>query len=333
MPITISQQAFWELFSETEEIQNQCADEFETICPYPQELGQGNLRYIHLREGLELTIADYQLHDYLILKSPERQHDVEFTFYLSGGHKNQSSSALAGQYAICGSGVAPKESYEWLASQRTLSINLHIEPEFFCSCLDLRTEQKSAQLAHLVEKPENKYYVRSGNTTSVMTMALQQILQCSYQGVTKRIYLESKALELMALLISEELALGQSQINAYHLKPDDIERIHCAKDILLQNIDNPPSLIELARMVGLNDCTLKRGFRQVFNTTAFGYLHHQRLEKAGQLLAIGEMSIGEVARAVGFADRSYFAAAFRKQYGVNPSVYLRTHQQPMKNSA
>lgn len=86
-------------------------------------------------------------------------------------------------------------------------------------------------------------------------------------------------------------------------------------------------------MVGLNDCTLKRGFRQVFHTTAFGYLHHQRLEKAGQLLAIGEMSIGEVARAVGFADRSYFAAAFRKQYGVNPSVYLRTHQQPMKNSA
>ncbi|UKO96839.1 hypothetical protein [Nostoc sp. UHCC 0870] len=59
MPITISQQAFWELFSETEEIQNQCADEFETICPYPQELGQGNLLYIHLREGLELTIADY----------------------------------------------------------------------------------------------------------------------------------------------------------------------------------------------------------------------------------------------------------------------------------
>ncbi|MEA5569265.1 AraC family transcriptional regulator [Anabaena sp. UHCC 0399] len=333
MSITISQPDFWELFSETEEIQNQCADKFETICPYPQALGQGNLRYIHLREGLELTIADYQLHDDLILKSPERQHSLEFTFYLSGGHKNQSSSALAGQYAICGSGVAPKESYEWLASQRTLAINLHIEPEFFCSCLDLHTEQRTVQLTHLLGTPEQKFYVRSGNTTSVMTMALQQILQCPYQGVTKRIYLESKALELMALLISEELALGQSQKDVCHLKPDDIERIHCAKDILLENINNPPSLIELARMVGLNDCTFKRGFRQVFGTTAFGYLHDHRLEKAGQLLAAGEMSIKEVARVVGFTDRSYFAAAFRKQYGVNPSLYLRSHQKQMRNSA
>ncbi|AFY49094.1 DNA-binding domain-containing protein, AraC-type [Nostoc sp. PCC 7524] len=333
MSITISQPAFWELFSEIEEIQNQCADKFEMFCQYPQALGEGNLRYIHLREGLDLTIADYQLHDCLILKSPERRHGIEFTFYLSGGHKNQFNSAFAGQYAICSSGIAPKECYEWLANQRTLAINLHIEPEFFCSCLDLKSEQKSAQIAHLLGTPEKKYYVRSGKTTSVMTMALQQILQCPYQGVTKRIYLESKALELMALLIADELALGESKKGAYYLKSDDIDRIHYAKDILLQNIDNPPSLIELAHQVGLNDCTLKRGFRQVFGTTAFGYLHHQRLEKAGQLLAIGEMSIGEVARAVGFADRSYFAAAFRKQYGVNPSVYLRTHQKPMRNSA
>jgi AraC-like DNA-binding protein len=333
MSITISQPDFWELFAATEEIQNQCADEYETICQYPQQLGQGNLRDIHLREGLELTIADYQLHDDLTLKSPERQHGVEFTFYLSGGHKNQFSSAFAGQYAICGSGIAPKEAYEWLANQRTLAINIHIEPEFLCSCLNLHTEKKSAQLIHLIGKPEKKYYVRSGKTTSVMTVALQQILQCPYEGVTKRIYLESKALELMALLIAEELTLGQPQKDVYHLKPDDIDRIHYAKDILLKNIDNPPSLIELARMVGLNDCTLKRGFRQVFGTTAFGYLHHQRLEKAGQLLAKGEMSIKEVARAVGFADRSYFAAAFRKQYGVNPSLYLRSHQQQMRNSA
>ncbi|MBD6617807.1 helix-turn-helix transcriptional regulator [Komarekiella sp. 'clone 1'] len=333
MSITISQPAFWELFAETEEISNQCADELETICKYPQELGQGHLRYIHLREGLDLTIADYQLNDYLILKSPERKHSLEFTFYLSGGHKNQSSSAFAGQYAICGSGIAPKESYEWLANQRTLAINLHIEPEFFCSCLDLGSGQKSAQLAHLVGIPEQKFYVRSGNTTSVITVVLQQILQFPYQGITKRIYLESKALELITLLVAEELALGQSKINTYYLKPDDIDRIHRAKDILLQNIDNPPSLIELARMVGLNDCTLKRGFRQVFNTTAFGYLHQQRLEKAGQLLAVGEMSIGEVARAIGFADRSYFAAAFRRKYGVNPSLYLKSHQEQIKNSA
>ncbi|PIG90499.1 AraC family transcriptional regulator [Gloeocapsopsis sp. IPPAS B-1203] len=333
MSITILQTDFWQLFSEAEELPKQFTDEFDTIYRYPQELGQGYIRYLQLREGLDLTIAEYQLHDHLILKSPERQHDVEFTFYLSGGHKNQFSSAFTDQYAVCGSGLAPKECYEWLANPKNVSISIQIEAEFFYSYLDLHTEQKATQLTHLLGKPENRYYVRSGNTNSLMTIALQQILQCPYQDVAKRIYLESKALELIALLIVEELALGQFKKDIYYLKPDDIERIHYAKDVLIKNIDNPPSLIALARLVGLNDCTLKRGFHQVFGTTAFSYLHHYRLEKAEQLLAAGEMSVGEVARTVGFADRSYFAAAFRKKYGVNPSLYLKSRQKQRKNSA
>ncbi len=69
--------------------------------------------------------------------------------------------------------------------------------------------------------------------------------------------------------------------------------------------------------------TLKRGFRQVFGTTVFGYLHHYRLEQARQLLEAGDMNITETAHAIGFADRSYFAAAFRKKFGLNPSRYLK----------
>ncbi|BDA72591.1 transcriptional regulator [Rivularia sp. IAM M-261] len=330
MSITISQQAFWELFSVTQEIQNSFRDEFETVWQYPQELGQGNLRYIQLREGLELTIADYQLYDSLILKLPEREHSIEYTFYLSGGHKNKYSSASTGQYAFCGTGIAPQESCEWLANEKTISINVHIQPEFFHSYLGIYSGQNSSQLAYLVGKSEQRYYVRSGNTTPTMAVVLQHILQCPYQGITKGIYLESKVLELMALLIEEELASINGNKNDFYLKPNDIERIYCARDILLRNIENPPSLIELARLVGLNDCTLKRGFRYCFGTTAFGYLHHQRLEKAAQLLAVGNMSIREVTRAVGFADRSYFATAFRKKYGVNPSLYLKTH---LKNTS
>lgn len=94
-------------------------------------------------------------------------------------------------------------------------------------------------------------------------------------------------------------------------------------------MDQPPSLINLARQVGLNDCTLKRGFRQVFGKTAFGYLHDYRLEQARQLLQERELNISEVAHTIGFASRSYFAAAFRKKFGVSPRDYLSQH----KNSA
>lgn len=101
-----------------------------------------------------------------------------------------------------------------------------------------------------------------------------------------------------------------------------------AKDILNANFDNPPSLTELARQVGLNDCTLKRGFREVFGTTAFGYLHDYRLEQALQLLQERHLNISEIARKVGFASYTSLSKGFRRKYGVSPKQY----QTQLRNS-
>ncbi|NJL55593.1 helix-turn-helix transcriptional regulator [bacterium] len=43
-----------------------------------------------------------------------------------------------------------------------------------------------------------------------------------------------------------------------------------------------------------------------------------------QLLTAGEMTVAEAASAVGYANRSHFALAFRQQFGLNPSTYRRS---------
>lgn len=93
-------------------------------------------------------------------------------------------------------------------------------------------------------------------------------------------------------------------------------------------MDDPPSLLALARQVGLNDFKLKRGFRQVFGTTAFGYLHDQRMERARQLLEERRFNVTEVACTVGYANPSHFAAAFKRKFGVNPGAYSRDYCTP-----
>jgi len=98
-------------------------------------------------------------------------------------------------------------------------------------------------------------------------------------------------------------------------------------EVLVARLSDPPSLMELARLVGINDCKLKAGFRQVFGTTVFGYLHNCRMERSRQLLEAGEMSVAQAAQTVGFVNRSHFAIAFRKKFGVNPSTYRRTRSQ------
>ncbi len=148
------------------------------------------------------------------------------------------------------------------------------------------------------------------------------------QGAARRLYLESKGLELIALHLDQlKISLPlDSSVKGRQLKPDDISRIHQAKDILIRNIHTPPSLLSLARQVGINDCKLKRGFRQAFGTTVFGYLHNHRMAQAARLLQSNQMTVTGVAAAVGFANRGSFAAAFRRKFGVNPKVYQSAFQ-------
>lgn len=327
MAIVISKSDYWELLSAVDSTGHHPPDSFETIWMYPKQLGEGYWREIQLRDGLDLAIAHYQLHDSMTMQLPEREHPLEYSFHLSGGFKSQQNAACAGQYSLCGSGLAPVETNEWSDLEQT-EVSVHIDPALFAAWLN-HSGAIPQELQHLIQSPPQIYYVRSGVTTGAMQMALQQILHCPFQGITKRVYLESKVWELMALLVEQELKLHENRRSPHctrALKPDDVDRIHQARAILLQRLDNPPSLIELARQVGLNDCTLKRGFRQVFGTTAFGCLHDYRLEQARQLLEERRLNVSEIAQAIGFANRSYFAAAFRKKFGVTPREYLSNYK-------
>ena len=107
---------------------------------------------------------------------------------------------------------------------------------------------------------------------------------------------------------------------ASDLQPDDVARIHYAGDLLRQRLSDPPSLLELARLIGLNDYKLKQGFRQVFNTTVFGYLTQRRMEKACQLL-VQRHTVAVVAAAVGYASPTAFSGAFRRRFGISPKRY------------
>lgn len=326
MTITISQQDYWELMADTEKVEPSHSEGLMyPAWRYPNTLGRGHYHFIELRDGIDLCITHYQLHDDVVIQSPERSHPLEYTFRIADGTPRGSSSASqVGTYSIWGSGLAPAEPHQDHAVTPTTEVNVHIDPEVFQSFMSYSSDLAFKQLAHLVRPVDQPYYQRSDAMNPAMQMVVHQLLHCPFLGMTQMMYLESKVWELMALLIEQEQSLHHPSHSLPTLKPDDIERIHQAKEILLSQMEQPPSLSDLARRVGLNDCTLKRGFRQVFGKTAFGYLHDYRLEQARQLLQKRHLNVSEVARAIGFANRSYFAAAFRKKYGVSPKHYL-TH--------
>lgn len=147
-----------------------------------------------------------------------------------------------------------------------------------------------------------------------------ELFHCDAQGASRQLFWEAKGLELLSALIG---GLEEASEAAQPFGRRDLERLECAKLSLVARMDDPPSLRELAREVGLNELKLKQGFRTLYGTSVYGYLRTERMEAAQRLLRRGELGVTEVALRVGYANPSKFAAAFRRHFGVVPSALRR----------
>jgi AraC family transcriptional regulator, transcriptional activator of the genes for pyochelin and ferripyochelin receptors len=320
--IALAEADFWDLWYENNPITRyaESGDDSDMIYTCPEWMGRGYERSIQLR-GIELLLIDETYHDDLSIHSSveeagEEDRCIEFGFNLSGVWANRTGGQNFLEWGLCDGSI-----YAAQGKKRLLKVDIHLESvDLLRSFVSGDLNRFPLELRNLIVEGRSQPYSDLGLITPAMKLALKQIINCPFQGLTKRIYLEGKCLELIALKL-DQLADGSSQL-LITLKPDDCDRIYHARDILTLNSDNPPTLLELARQVGLNDCTLKKGFRQIFGTTAFGYLHSYRMEQAKTLLLEQKLPVSQVAQAVGYASRSAFIAAFRKCFGVNPSVFV-----------
>lgn len=325
MTFTLSRLEYDDLWRSCPASKTQTSGDSETLAFCPDRLGSGYIRTFHLRD-INLTIFDYQLRDDLVVVDEDEPGTtwLEFGFNISG---NRSGKRTGQSFAEWGTDMEGGTfSYETLAEERVFKVDIHLTPHRqFSDFMMGDFDRFPPELKRWLDGDDCICYSEVNSINPAMRQALNQILLCPYQGTTRQIYLESRCLELVALKL-EQLAVqranGETETKRQALlKPDDIDRIYLAAEILTASLEQPPSLIELSRQVNLNDYKLKVGFRQLFGTTVFGYLHQHRMAKARHLLAEQQMTVGEVAQAVGYASQSRFAAAFRKQFGVNPKSY------------
>ncbi|WP_170299145.1 helix-turn-helix transcriptional regulator [Larkinella terrae] len=158
--------------------------------------------------------------------------------------------------------------------------------------------------------------------TPAMNALIRDIMDCRKTGLMKRLFLEAKVLELFMLQL-EQFNTDVPTERDTCLKTGDHERLEAAKALLEGDLQAPGSLLSIAHQVGLNDYKLKRGFKEVYGTTLFGYWHDLRMAEARRLLCEGKKAVGEVADAIGYQNPHHFTAAFKKKYGVLPSQLNR----------
>ena len=153
-----------------------------------------------------------------------------------------------------------------------------------------------------------------------MHAIIQDMRHTSYRGHLKDLYLESKTIELFLLQIAQlDRRESTPQVK---LRKHDIAGLHEIKRYIELNFDEPMSIAELSRKAGINQMKLKTGFKQLFNTTVFGYLHFIRMQEARRLLTEEDMHVNEVAFRIGYKHPHHFTVAFKKHFNVTP-IQLR----------
>ena len=151
---------------------------------------------------------------------------------------------------------------------------------------------------------------------------LYQLVHCPYREAVRPIYRQGKLLELLSAY-TDELLDRQTVAGGYPgLSRQDIASIHKAKQFLDQHFVAPPTLAGLSKIICLNEFKLKNGFKQLFGQTVHAYVISKKLELARHLFEEQQLNVGEAAAYIGYANASYFTAAFRKKFGVSPSEYL-----------
>jgi AraC family transcriptional activator of pyochelin receptor len=147
---------------------------------------------------------------------------------------------------------------------------------------------------------------------------IRQIINCNYSTELKKMFLLSKSIELL-VLSAESYSYSENKKEIFVKNKSDKEKIIAVRDLINENLNCPPNLNQIAKTIGLNEYKLKRGFKEVFNNTVFGYLTEQRLNLAMQYLKDTQKTSSEIAYSLGYATPQHFSNAFKKKFGFAPN--------------
>lgn len=171
------------------------------------------------------------------------------------------------------------------------------------------------------ENINQKYYKESAIPPS-LAMVIEQVFTVRLNPGIQDLYFKGKVFEILSLYFGPEENKDAEKC-PFLLDESNVEKIREAKRIVLEKMADPPGLPELAKAIGLNEYQLKVGFKNIYGTTVYKYLHEHKMEQARKMLTSGEFRVNEVGFQVGYSNPSHFIAAFKKKYGVTPKKYLQ----------
>lgn len=134
-----------------------------------------------------------------------------------------------------------------------------------------------------------------------------------------QLFYEGKVLEALGLLVERTRASRQKP--HARLSDEDAERIRTVVAYIDDHAANNLLLSDLACAACMSPTKFKESFRIETGLTLTAYVQQRRVSMAELLLRQPDLTIAQVARAVGYTCAGRFSEIFRRETGMLPSEY------------
>ncbi|WP_324171563.1 AraC family transcriptional regulator [Sulfurimonas sp.] len=284
---------------------------------FPIDIGTNITNKINIQDGFLLLKINYKLQRPIQIEAKQNSKKFVITMSLKGS--STYTNAIDKKTVPFKEGFTTISLFEKTQGFREFhdkeveQIRLILDEDFL-----QRNLQKSLLQKYFINSDKYLNLISFSPTLIQSQIIITEILDCQLQGELKKIYLQSKSLELLHVELSK---LGTKE-NKILLDNYDKTAIYKAKEILINNMENPPSIVDLAKQVHMNEFKLKVGFKKIFHTSPYKLLLKYKMNEAKIMLHSGEYNINEVAKLIGYKYASNFTNAFMKEFGLSPKSYI-----------
>lgn len=297
----------------------------------PESKGSGFISGYSFDHGMSLLYLECRLKEQLdLVLTAGKVHPLHFHFCGKGEFRhelcdgeiayqlNPLSGSISANPAKCG------QRLSFPPNVQIVHTNVMVDRSEYLKKIDCDLENMHEKLETVFRDVEAEHtFLHEVNYSIPTAECIRHIAGNGYESLIRSAFAEAKTLELLALQLKQFADDLDPDTRYITLKKYDLDQILNAKEILVSDLQNAPTIQDLAKLSGINQQKLKRGFKQVFGTTINQYLRDVRLETAKFLIMDGKSTIQDIAERVGYSNQSHFARRFREKYGMLPKKALQ----------
>lgn len=169
----------------------------------------------------------------------------------------------------------------------------------------------------------DKPIIEPKEINSSIKLILNQLITKQTNESLRPIFIKGKVYELLSYYFSTPTE-NDNESCPYIATEETITKIKHAKQLIIKEMNNPPSLPDLAKEVGLNIKKLKTEFKEFYGMPVFTFLLNYKMELAKKLLEEQQLNVNEIAIHLGYSASSHFIAAFKRKYNITPKQFAKS---------